>query len=346
MTTSQYKAKDNKSANIKSFLGNLQKCPITERTFMTVGKLKIMLSKISKTKKKEAAMRVKQLKRYAMYFEESVRLKIACTEKDRSKGRGTFEKEGFFEILDEKEIIDIVSVYKKLSPDDFDSPLFDSIVKHWGAKNLNYDKLYESSDMKKKQLTAKNEMTDSQLMEFDEEEKVVEEPTQPDEDIYNAIFNKEKMLKNKRKQQKNSLNFEKLHLWKNNSEENWKFLANCFNSENMLNIKLDTFLVDLNLQEGRQCFEELLTLILTEIYKLFQNFLKSTNLSGRNFKKMATPLKIFFLKVYKSIMHPLSYAEGEVAYYYKIYLHIIYEIEAYLETIGTIVNENSSDIMD
>ena len=131
-------------SNIKTFLEKLNDNKTVERSFYFVKKTKSLMNKISKQSKMRAAKRTKQFKRYTIYFEEEVRHKIA---KD-STMKGTFETDGFFEILGEEDVIDIVDVYKKLSPEDFDSKLFDSILDHWRRPKIEIKQDYEDSTQK------------------------------------------------------------------------------------------------------------------------------------------------------------------------------------------------------
>ena len=136
------------------------------------------------------------------------------------------------------------------------------------------------------------------------------------------------------------------HFWKNNSSQNWEFLAAYHDKVNVGQLKMNLFMMDLNLRDSKKAFENLIALILTEIYKVYKQYLNSTNLTVQNFKTMIEPLRTFLFQVYKSIMLPLTYSEGEIAYFFKLYLHVIYEIEVVILTVSKMIAENTSKIED
>ncbi|CAI2381037.1 unnamed protein product [Moneuplotes crassus] len=340
-----YIHKSEAKANVHVLMESLKKFPVAEATYKTVRKIQKLLGFISMEKKKEAAKRVKQLKRYAMYFEEHLRRSIGSNDKQGKRSLGTFEKESFFEVNDEKDIIEIVHVYQKLIPEDFDYPFFNSIVKHYSGKTFDFNELYSPKMKIKKKITNKalqvfSQISNTGTVEYEEEKDW------SDSDYSEEEYSKESEEENSKGSQKKDLNFSKSHLWKDNSEENWKYLASLYDVSLVKNFQLDSLLMDLTMKEGKKCFEELLTLILSQIYKLFHAFLRSPSLTGKDFKEMSEPVLSLLSVSYKSIMKPLSVAEGELAYSYKIYLHVIYEIEAFIDIIQSIISENSSDIMD
>ena len=317
--------------NIKSFIEKINESKTIERSFYFVKKAKALMSKISKIKKMKAAKRIKQYKRYTLYFEEEVRYKIA---RDTSM-KGTFETDGFFEILGEDDVIDIVEVYKKLLPEDFDNKLFDSILDHWGGQKIGSQDYSQESSMKQNYLNdmSSNESTFSQNSFCSQNEH------------YTQFFSEEKP-QSTIKQKKLLEAYDLPHFWKNNNPQNWEFLAAYHNKLNVGELKMNLSMIELNLKDSKKLFENLITVILTELYKVFKKYLNSPNMTANFYKRTVNNLKMFLFNVYKSIMQPLSYSEGEIAYFFKLYLHVIYEIEAVLVTVGRIISENSSEIED
>ena len=82
-------------------------------TFNTVKRINLLFTKIDKKLKMQAAKKIKQFKRYAIYFEEWIRAKIA---RAKNFTRGIFDTDGLLEILEPEEVINIVNAYKNLQP--------------------------------------------------------------------------------------------------------------------------------------------------------------------------------------------------------------------------------------
>ena len=317
--------------NIKNFLDKLSCNQTVERSFYFVKKAKTLMNKISKTSKMRAAKRTKQFKRYTLYFEEEVRHKIG---KDTTM-KGTFETDGFFEILGEEDVIDIVDVHKKLSPEDFDNKLFDSILDHWSRpKLINQEECEDKSQLQNypwDDLINQSICSQSSLWSQNES--------------YSQLFSEERVI-SWAKPKKTSEKYDLPHFWKNNTPQNWEFLAAYHEKINVGQLKMNIFTTDLNLKDSKKAFENLIALILTEIHRVYKKYLNSTNLTALTFKTYVEPLRTFLFQVYKSIMLPLSYSEGEIAYFFKLYLHVIYEIEIVISSVSKIIAENTSKIED
>ena len=317
--------------NIKNFIEKISDNKTIERSFYFVKKAKALMGRLSKTKKMKAAKRIKQFKRYTLYFEEEVRHKIA---RDTTI-KGTFENDGFFEILGEDDVIDIVEVYKKLLPEDFDNKLFDSILDHWNGQKVGTQEYSHESPKNQTYFNddSMNASTFSQNSFWSQNEH------------YTQFFGEEKS-QSWSKQKKSFETYDLPHFWKNNSQQNWEFLAAYHHKLDINELKMNLSMIELNLKDSKKLFESLLTIILTELYKIFKKYLNSSNMTANFYKRTVNNLKLFLYNAYKSIMLPLSYSEGEIAYFFKLYLHVIYEIEAVLVTVGRIISENSSEIED
>jgi hypothetical protein len=295
--------------NIDSFKKVVREKPVIENTFNTVKRLKELFHRISKTKKMNAAKRLKQLKRYVIYFEENLRDKLT---QDASK-RETFEQEGFFEVLDEDEIISIVDAHKKLLPDDFDSSIFESILNHCSTQKLQKDPELSAAPISTLVLASSSQKTSS-------ESTFYSQMTQPN--LQSAIEPSEIIISSQ-----NGLQNDISHLWKQNSPQNWSLLS-----------KLTT--------TSSPSFTCTLSHLLSQFHILINSFIASSSLSPSHLSQLSQPLKSFISSCYSRLIEPMESAEGEIREKLKLYLHVVYEVESFWKLVLKMVRERQGEIED
>jgi len=102
---------------------------LIKHSFTLVKKVNTLLSKIDKIKKNKGAKQVRNFKRCAYNMENTFRQAV--------NNAVTTQGKGFLDILPQEETIEVVSLHKSLNPEDFDSPLFNSIMAHKHSVGLN-----------------------------------------------------------------------------------------------------------------------------------------------------------------------------------------------------------------
>ena len=97
-----------------------------KQSFLLVKKINTLTYKIDKQKKNKAAKIVRNYKRCVYNMEDNFRTAV-----NQASNAG----KGFLDILPQEETIEVVSLHKSLNPQDFESPLFNSIMSN--KKNTN-----------------------------------------------------------------------------------------------------------------------------------------------------------------------------------------------------------------
>ena len=91
-----------------------------KQSFLTVKRFNSLLSKIDKEKKYRAAKAVRNYKRCVFNTEDTYRASVNMA---ANAGKG------FLDILDPEATLEIVNLHKQLNPEDFNSVIFNSIMK-------------------------------------------------------------------------------------------------------------------------------------------------------------------------------------------------------------------------
>ena len=80
-----------------------------------------------------------------------------------------------------------------------------------------------------------------------------------------------------------------------------------------------------------QKFEFLIALFIAEYSAGLKKFLTSEdNLDNQGFLDSLTKVNHFFELLYHEFILSLDQLQGEISYYYKLFLHVIYEIESFV----------------
>jgi hypothetical protein len=91
----------------------------TKQSFITVKRINLLTSKIDKDARYKAARFVKSFKRCVYNTEDTYRVNI-----NTAANHG----KGFLDIMGQEDTIEVVNLHKNLQPEDYDSPLFNSIM--------------------------------------------------------------------------------------------------------------------------------------------------------------------------------------------------------------------------
>lgn len=121
-------ASKNTDANILSFIKTLNSFPDIRLSFLLVKKINRLKQEIDRNRRFKASQYIKNYKRCVFNFEDNFR------QQQNTPGNNG---KSFLEILPYDQTIEVVKLYKKIDPEDFDGELFNNIVKTNENMNRN-----------------------------------------------------------------------------------------------------------------------------------------------------------------------------------------------------------------
>ena len=329
-------AKRYSRSHIFSFLDSVSKHRLSYITFNTVKRFKVLFNKIDKKILMQAAKKLKQLKRYAIYFEEHIRDRIALA---RTLSNDNIDSAGFLDILRPQEVIEILDTYKKLQPEDFNNPFVNSILNHPIKPNLSSRFDNSKKEKKKDYVRERKHSKHTTDIEIDSIDSLnIEDAT-----MENKSFQPGYIQFVKDNHQKEIFMYQ--YLWKNSSDKNWELLSKKLKNFDAKEYNFNNFKIWQDQDEANKNFELLLSIVLNEINQTLMGYLRSDQFSIQVLSARITSIRELLNVIYRTIYVPLDYAEGEIAFNLKLYLHIVYEIELFVIFMHKIITEHHKDIV-
>jgi len=247
---------------------------------------------VEKQKKIAASKKVRSYKRCLYYFEDTYRNLLIQQAK---------HGKGFIDLLNTDEIVEIVAMQKQLSPEDFDTELFNSITafrRHaeTGGGPQMLQTLFDRNN-KQWQLT--------------------------------KLFDKPAVI----------------DAWKNND---WQKVADWFGDVELLSLTQENInLLELNGENAVQTFDYLVAVFVAEFYNGLRQLIQSeVGLQDAGFQLSLKRIGHYLNLVYNEIMIHLSGSQGEIAYFFKLFMHSLYELEQALELFKQVFAKEEQAIME
>lgn len=120
----------NSDQNILDFIRTLNNFQHIRLSFLLVKSIQKLKQEINRESRFSGAQKIKNFKRCIYNYEENFR-----TEQAKTGNQG----KGFFEVLPKEQVIEVTNLYRKVNKQDFNSDIFNNIVKPNQAKTPQKD---------------------------------------------------------------------------------------------------------------------------------------------------------------------------------------------------------------